>query len=121
MVLVFGYMISDMEANKKLSPILTDLFQREEDSISLVFTWQYYFKVSKTKGLNKSNALFSHKKTSKRKLQQITSNYLSDIELTDFMRNFRDLNSLLPSSQIISPKPASHPLHQVAIYPMSLL
>ena len=25
-VLVFDYMISDMEANKKLSPILTDLF-----------------------------------------------------------------------------------------------
>ena len=37
MVLVFDYMISDMEANKKLSPILTDLFQREEDSIFHLF------------------------------------------------------------------------------------
>ena len=36
-VLVFDYMISDMEANKKLSPILTDLFQREEDSIFHLF------------------------------------------------------------------------------------
>ena len=39
MLIVFNYMIADMEANKKLSPIVTKLFLRTINlNISLVFT-----------------------------------------------------------------------------------
>ena len=43
---VFDYIEVDMESNKKLSPIVTELFVRgTELNISLVFTSQSYFKV----------------------------------------------------------------------------
>ena len=42
-------MIADMEANTKLSPIITELFLRDKKLIiSLVFITQSYLKVSKT-------------------------------------------------------------------------
>ena len=34
---MFDDMIADMESNKKLSPIVTELFSREKLSVSLVF------------------------------------------------------------------------------------
>ena len=50
-----------MESNKKLSPIITELFLRGRKlNISLVFTSQSYFKVPKTIRLNKCNTLFYH-------------------------------------------------------------
>ena len=46
-------MIPDMEANKKLSSIATELFLRGKKlNISLVFISQSYFKVPKTIRLN---------------------------------------------------------------------
>ena len=46
-------MIADMEANKKLSPIVTELLLRGRKlNISLAFISQTYFKVSKTIRLN---------------------------------------------------------------------
>ena len=51
-------MIADMEANKKLIPIVTELFSRGRKlNISLVFISQSYFKVPKT---IKLNATFYH-------------------------------------------------------------
>ena len=48
MLIVFGNMIADMLANRKLSPIVTELFLRERKiNIS-----QYFFKVRQTIGLN---------------------------------------------------------------------
>ena len=45
MLIVFDDMIADMESNKKLSPIITELFLRGRKlKISLVFIPQYYFK-----------------------------------------------------------------------------
>ena len=45
MLIVFDDMIVDMESNKKLSPIVTELFLRGRKlKISLVFIPQYYFK-----------------------------------------------------------------------------
>ena len=56
-LIVFDDMIVDMEPNKKVSPILTELFLRERKiNISLVFISQSYFKVPKTK----CNTLFYH-------------------------------------------------------------
>ena len=46
---VFDDMIADMESNKKLSPIVTELFLwGRKLSTSLVFISQSYFKVTKT-------------------------------------------------------------------------
>ena len=58
-LIVFDDMIADMESNKKLSPIVTELFLRGRKlNISLVFISQFYFKVPKTK--TKCHTLFYH-------------------------------------------------------------
>ena len=50
---MFDDMIADMEAKKKLSHIVTELFLRGRKlTISLVFISQTYFKVPKTIRLN---------------------------------------------------------------------
>ena len=50
---VFDDMIADMEANKKLSPIVTELFLRGRKlNVSLVYISQSYFKVPKTMRLS---------------------------------------------------------------------
>ena len=52
-LIVFDEMIPDMEANKKLSLIVTELFLRGKNlNISLVFVSQSYFKSPETIKLN---------------------------------------------------------------------
>ena len=51
-------MIVDMEANKRLSPIVTEWFLKgRKINISLVFLSQSYFKVPKTIRLNATHFL----------------------------------------------------------------
>ena len=66
---VFDDKIADMEANKKVSPIVTES----------------YFKVPKTVMLNATH-LFIMNILEKRELQQLASNHLFDIVLKDFMK-----------------------------------
>ena len=67
-LIVFGGMIADMESNKKLSPIVTELFLGGRKlNISLVFISQSYFKVPKTIRLN-STHYFIMKIPNKREL-----------------------------------------------------
>ena len=85
-LIVFDDMIADMESNKKLSPIVTELFLRGRKlNISLVFISQSYFKVPKTIRLSATH-YFIMKIPSKRELQLIVSNYLSDIDFKKFMK-----------------------------------
>ena len=52
-LIVFDDMIADMINNKKLNPIVTELFIRGRKlNISIVFFTQSYFKVPKDVGLN---------------------------------------------------------------------
>ena len=52
-LIVFDDMIADMLSNKKLNPIVTELFiRRRKLNISLVFTKQSYFAVPKNIRLN---------------------------------------------------------------------
>ena len=82
----FGDMIADMESNKKLSPIVTELvFSGRNLKISLVFISQSYFQVTKTIRLN-ATYLFIMKIPNKRELQQITPNHSSDIEFKGFIK-----------------------------------
>ena len=88
--IVFDDMIADMESNKKLSPIVTELFLRGSNfNISLVFISQSYFKVPETIRLNVTH-YFIMKIRNKRELQQIASNHLSDDDFKDFMKLCKD-------------------------------
>ena len=83
-------MIADMESNKKLSPIITELFLRgRKRNISLVFISQSYFKVPKTIRLNATH-YFIMKIPNKREIQQIAPNHSSNIDFKDFMNLCKD-------------------------------
>ena len=89
-VIVFDGMIADMGSNKKLSPIVTELFLRVKKlNILLVFISQSYFKVPKTETLNTTHYhYFIIKIPNKRELLEIVSNHSSDI--LDFMNLYKD-------------------------------
>ena len=87
--IVFDDIIADVESNKKLSPVVTELFLRGKKlSISLVFISQSYFKVPKTVRLNATH--FIMKIPNNIELQQIASNHSSDIDFNDFMKLYKD-------------------------------
>ena len=74
-LIVFDDMVADMKSNKKLSPIVTELFLRGRKlNISLLFISHSYFKVPKTIRLNATH-YFIMKIPKKRELQQIVSNH----------------------------------------------
>ena len=78
-------MIADTLSNKKLNPILTELFIRGRKlNICLVFITQSYFAVPKNIRLN-STHYFVMKIPNKRELQQIAFNHSSDIDFQNFM------------------------------------
>ena len=71
---MFNDIIAHMESNRKLSPIVTELFLRGKKlDIWLIFMSQAYFKVSKTIRTNATHC-FVMKIPNKRELQQIASN-----------------------------------------------
>ena len=74
-------MMADIESNKKLSPVVTELFlwQRKLD-ISLVFILQNYFKIPKTIRLKKTH-YFIMNIPNKRELE---------IDFKDFMKFYKD-------------------------------
>ena len=79
-LIVFDDVIADMINNKKLNPIVTELFIRGRKlNISMAFITQSYFKVPKDVRLN-SRYFFIMKIPSKRELQQIALNHSSDID-----------------------------------------
>ena len=56
MLIVFDGMIVDMVSNKKLNPIVTEIFIRDRKfKISIVFITQSYFKVPKDVRLNSTH------------------------------------------------------------------
>ena len=85
-LIVFDVIIADMINNKKLNPIVTELYTRiRKLNISLVFITQSYFKVPKDVRLN-STHFFIMKIPNKRELQQIALNHSSDIDTKDFIK-----------------------------------
>ena len=82
-------MIADMINNKKLNPVVTELFIRSRKlGISIVFISQSYVKMPKNVRLN-STHFFIMKIPSKRELQQIALNHSSDIDFKDFMNIYK--------------------------------
>ena len=88
-LIVFDDMIADMINNKKLNPVVTELFIRGRKlNISIVFITQSYFKVPKYIRLN-STHFFIMKIPNKRKLQQIALNHSSDIDFKGFIKLYK--------------------------------
>ena len=88
-LIVFDDMIADMINNKKLNPIVTELFiSSRKLNISIVFITQSYFKVPKEVTLNTTH-LFIMKIPNKRELQQIAINHSSDIDFKNFMKIYK--------------------------------
>ena len=85
-------MIADMIINKKLNPIITELFLRgRKPNISIVFITQSYFKVPKDVRLN-STHFFIMKIPNKRELQHIVLNHSSDIDFKDFIKIYKKMH-----------------------------
>ena len=100
-LIVFDDMIADMINNKKLNPIVTELFIRGRN-ISIVLCnliMQSYFKVSKDVRLN-STYFFIMKIPNKRELRQIALNHSSDIDFKYFMK-FLKICTLEPYSFLV--------------------
>ena len=88
-LIVFDDMIADMINNKKLNPVVTELFIRGKKlNISIVFITQSYFKVPKGVRLN-STHFFLMKISNKRELHQIALNHSSDIDFKDFIKIYK--------------------------------
>ena len=76
---MFDDTIADMINNKKLNPVVTELFIRgRKFYISFAFITQSYFKVPKDVRLNSTHFLIM-KIPNKRELQQIALNHSSQI------------------------------------------
>ena len=89
LLIVFDDMIADMSNNKRLNPIVTELFIRGRKlNISIVLITQSYFKVLKDVRLN-STHFFIMKIPNKRELQQIALNHSSYIDFKDFMKIYK--------------------------------
>ena len=82
-------MIADMLSNKKLNPIVTELFIRGRKLIiSLAFITQSYFAAPKNIRLNSTHYSIM-KIPNKRELQQILFIHPSDINLKDLMNLYK--------------------------------
>ena len=82
-LIAYDDMIVNMVSNRKLNPILTELFIRGRKlNISLLFTTQSYFAVAKNIRLN-STYYSIRKIPNERQLQQIAFNHSSDIDFQE--------------------------------------
>ena len=111
--MAFDDMIADMLSNKKLNPIVTELFIRGRKlNISLIFITQSYFAVQKDIRLN-STHYFIMKIPNKQELKQIASHISSDIDFKDFMNLYKKC-TLKPNSILVID--TTQILHQIILY-----
>ena len=80
-LMVFDDMIADMIGNKKLNPVVTELFIRcRKNNISSIFITQSYFKVPKDVRLNSAHFFIM-------KIPRFQDS--SDIDFKDFMKIYK--------------------------------
>ena len=93
MLIVFDDMIADMISNKKLNPVVTELFIRGRKlNIFLVFITQSSFKVPRDIRLN-SIHFFVMKTPNQSELNQIALNHSSDIDFKGFITIYTKYNA----------------------------
>ena len=82
-------MIADMINNKKLNPVLTELFiRRRKLNISIIFIIELYFKVPKYVRLNSTHFLIM-KIPNKRELHLNALYHASDIDFKYFVKIYK--------------------------------
>ena len=97
-LIAFDDMIADTINNKKVNPIVTELFIRGRKlNISIVIITQTYFRVPKEFRLNTIH-FFIMKIPNKIELQQITLNHSSDIDFKDSMKIYKRYTTVKPYS-----------------------
>ena len=108
----FDDMTANMLSNKKINPIVTELFIRGRKLIiSLVFITRSYFAVPKNIRLN-STHYFIIKIPNKRELKQIASQNSLDIDFQDFINLYKICTAKPYSFLVIDATIASdNPLH----------
>ena len=90
MLIMFDDMIADILSNKKINPIITELFIRGRKlNVSIVFITQFHITILKNIRLN-STYYFIMKTQNKRELQQIAFNHSSDIDFKDFVNLYKE-------------------------------
>ena len=100
-LIVFDAIIADMSNNKKLNPVVTELFIRDRKlNISIIFITQSYFKVPKDVRLNSAH-FFIMRIPNKREPHQIALNHSSNIDLKDFMKIYKEC-TVEPHSSLIN-------------------
>ena len=106
--IVFDDMIADMINDKKLNPVVTELFIRGRKlNISVVLITQSYFKVPKDIRLNSTHFLIM-KIPNKRELRQIALNHSSDIDFKDFIKIYKKCTAEPYSFLVNDPTLPSH-------------
>ena len=89
-MIVFHDMIADMLSNKKLNPMVTELFiNARKLNMSFIFITQSNSAIPVNIRLN-STHYFVTKIPNKRELQQIAFNRSSDIDFQDFMNLYKN-------------------------------
>ena len=107
-LIVFDDMIADMYNNKKLNPIVTELFIRGRKlNISTVFITRPYCKTPKEVRLNNTH-FFIMKIPNKKEIQQIVFNHSSDIGFKDFMKIYKNWTDELCSFMVNDTTLPSH-------------
>ena len=93
LLISFDDLIADMLSNKKLNPIVTQLFiGGRKLNISLVFIIESYFAVLKDIRLNSTDC-FIMKIPNKQELKQIAPHNSSDIDFQDFMNLYKKITA----------------------------
>ena len=96
-LIVFDDMTAAILSNKKLNPIVTELFIRGRKlNFCLAFITQSYFAAPKDIRLN-STHYFIMKILNRTELQQIAFNHSSDIDFQDFMNLYKKCTAKLLS------------------------
>ena len=86
-------MIADMINNKKLNPVVTQLFIRGRKLNTLIaFITQSYFEVPKDARLNSTNFIIM-KLFNKKELEKIALNHSSHIDLNSFIKIYKKMYS----------------------------
>ena len=84
LLIAFHEMIADRLSNKKLNPIITEIFIRGGKLNTSVFSTQSYFTIPENIRLN-STQYFITEIQNKRELQKIAFNHSLDIDIQDFL------------------------------------
>ena len=107
-LIVFDDMITDMLSNKKLNPIVRELFiWGRKLNNSLIFFTQYYFAVPKNIRLNSTHC-FVMKLSNKKELQQIAFKHWSVIDFQDFLNLYKKFTAKPYSFLVIDTNLASN-------------